>query len=84
MGKAYLDRLEASKASNNNGGLTNSDPPFIRINRGTMTIERMSELASRYEVPFDYIYKIIAVNAYISTPSLLEIGMCEESFQAKF
>lgn len=49
-----------------------------------MTIKKMSELVSRYEVPTGYVCKIPADSKCISIPSPLEIGVCEESFRAEF
>lgn len=49
-----------------------------------MIIEKMSGLVSRYGVLFSYVCRIPTINKYISTPSPLEIGVCEESFRAGF
>lgn len=45
-----------------------------------MTVKKMSELASRYEVPSGCVCKMPAISEYFSTPDPLEIGVCNESF----
>lgn len=73
LGKASLDRPEASSTSGDDGGPTNEDPRLIEVNKGTITVEKMSELVSKYEVPSSYIYKIPIANEYVSTSGPLEI-----------
>lgn len=50
MGEARLDRLKDYRASDDDGGLADDDPPFFKVNRGTMTIDKISELVSRYRL----------------------------------
>lgn len=49
-----------------------------------MSLEKMGELVLRYGVPFGYICKVFNDDEYISTPCLLYISMCDESFQTRF
>lgn len=84
MDETFPNILKNSNANDNDGGLANDDLPLIGVNRGIKTVERISELLSRYGVPSEYVYRISITNEYVSTLGLLKIGVCEESFWAKF
>lgn len=71
---------DVSSGSDGDVGLTEDDPPIIRISRGIMLLERMGKLMLQYEVPFDYIYRILSNDEYIFGPGPLEIAICEETF----
>lgn len=60
--------MKASNANDDDSGPTDDNPPLIRVSEGTMTIEKISELMSKYKVPSDYICKIPAISEYVSTP----------------
>lgn len=84
IGEVCLDKPEDSSVSDKEGGLADDKPPLVRVNRGTMTTERMNELVMRYKVPSRYIFKIPTTSKYVSILGPLEISVCKKSFQAKF
>lgn len=63
---------------------TSNALPFIRVNRGSVTIKRMDELVSRYGVSFNYICRVPTISKYVSMLGLFEIGVREETFRVEF
>lgn len=61
-------------------GLMEDDPPIAGIPHGIMLSERIGELMLRYEIPSEYLCKILGNDKYISSPSPLKVAMCEETF----
>lgn len=84
VGEASLDKLKASSASNDDSRSVDDDPPLIRVNRDTITIEKMDELVSNYEVPSGYVCKIPTISEYVSTLSLPKIGVYKKSLWVDF
>lgn len=84
MREASFDRSKAISVNNNSNRPKDDDPPLISVNKGIITVERMSELVLRYKMPSGYICKILAINEHGSTPGPLKIGVCKESFRARF
>lgn len=56
------------------------DPFIVSIPQGIISLERMGELMSRYEIPPEYVCRILSNDKYISTPDPLEVFVCEETF----
>lgn len=47
-----------------------------------MIVKKISELVSKYGVPFGYIYRILIVSEYVFTPGHLKISVCEDNLRA--
>lgn len=70
MGKAHPYRLKASSTSDHEGRPEDGNPLLIKVNKGTITIERMGELVSRYEVKAIISIMIEVKNSYGAPASL--------------
>lgn len=84
LGEARPNEMNASSASDSDGGSIIGDPPYIGNNWGSMTIDRMNDLVSRYGVSPSYICRVPSISEYMFMPSFSEIGMYEETFRVMF
>lgn len=84
VGEAHPSRTKAFSASGNDSKSIDNDPLPIGVNRGSMPIEKMEELVSRHSMPFSYVYKVLTISEYVSTSGSQEIGVCKETFWARF
>lgn len=82
MGEAYSSEMATSSASNSDSRPTTNDSQPVEFTWGSMIERRIEELALRYGVPLNYIYKVPSFEEYVSTP--LEIDVCKETFKARF
>lgn len=87
-GKSWesVGKVDSNVSSGSNGdvGLTKDDPFVVKIPRGITSSKRMDALVLRSGVPPDYVCRILGDEKYISSPSPLEVAICEETFQAEF
>lgn len=84
IGEVDSDGSEAFSTNDSNLEPKKDDLTMVVILQGIICLERMHQLVLRYGVTSKYVHMITNDIKYISTPSLLEIKVYEESFQVGF